>query len=358
MTNFASGNSLRRRLGHSGLEVSVVGLGGNTFGPPRLDEAATRRVIDVAIDLGVNLIDTANVYGQGHSEEFIGRALGHHRDNVIIATKFNLRGPGEGTVRDRIVNQADRSLRQLRTDHIDLYQLHLPEPAIPAEQILEPLSELVSEGKVRAIGVCNYASWRLAEAAHLARANKWPEFATVQNYLHLLARESESEVFPYCEAYGCSILPYHPLAGGFLTGKYQAGQAPPPGTRGAAGSPIIKTMRTAANYARLKGLELFCAEQGHTVGELAIAWLAAKPIVASVIAGVSNPEQLAANVGAGQWMLTAEQLTAIDEIVSGQPGVRSPETSPYAPGPGTPTMQRQFSMNQPDVTQLSKARKE
>ncbi len=333
----SSTNLARRRLGRTDIEVTISGLGGNTFGPPRLDEQSTKRVLDAALDLGVNFIDTANLYGQGQSEGFIGRSLGSRRDRMVIATKFNLRVPGEGTVGQRITAQAEASLEQLGTDRIDLYQLHFAEPGVEADAVLEALNDLVRAGKVRAIGVCNYSSWRLAEAAHVARAHGWPEYSTVQNYFHLLARESESEVVPFCEAYGASVLPYHPLGGGFLTGKYRAGQPPPPGTRGAAGSPIVTVMRSDQNYARLAELERFCADRDRTVGELAIAWLAAKPVVASVIAGVSDVDQLTANVKATMWELTAEEIDEVDTIVSGPQGVPSPEKSPYATPPVMPS---------------------
>lgn len=323
----------RRRLGATDIEVTVAGLGGNTFGPPRLDEEQTRRVISAALDLGVNFVDTANVYGQGHSEGFIGRSLGSRRDEMVIATKFNFMTPSDATVGERILAQAEHSLRQLGTDHIDLYQLHMPGTMVLAEEILETLNGLVRAGKVRAIGVCNYASWRLAEAAQLARHRGWAEYATVQNYFHLLARECESEVVPFCEAYGASVLPYHPLGGGFLTGKYRAGEPAPDGTRGASGSPIVTVMRSEANYERLVQLEAFCAERDRAVGELAIAWLVAKPVVASVIAGVSNVEQLTANVQAARWQLTADEIAEVDLIVSGPAGVPSPEKPPYSAAP-------------------------
>ena len=327
----------RRRLGRTDIEVSIAGLGGNTFGPPRLDEEGTKRVIDAALDLGVNFVDTANVYGQGHSESFIAKALGSRRDRMVIATKFNFRIPGDGTIGDRIAAQAEASLDRLGTDHIDLYQLHFPQADVDPADVLKALDALVQAGKVRAIGVCNYASWRLAEAAQIARTHGWSEYSTVQNYFHLLARESESEVVPFCEAYGASVLPYHPLGGGFLTGKYRAGEPAPAGTRGAAGSPIVTVMRNDQNYAKLVELERFCDQRGRTVGELAIAWLAAKPVVASVIAGVSNEAQLTANVQAAMWAMTEDETAEVDTIVSGAQGVPSPEKSPYATPAPTPS---------------------
>jgi aryl-alcohol dehydrogenase-like predicted oxidoreductase len=321
----------KRRLGKSNLYVSEIGIGANTFGPPRLDKAESARVVHAALDMGVNFVDTAIVYGQGKSEEFLGEALASRRDEMIIATKFMLRTEQEGSIRDRITTQAETSLRKLGSDRIDLYQIHLPYPsALPAE-ILDALEELVKAGKVLAIGACNYSSWRLDQAAHVARARGVSEFVTVQNYYNLLDRSLESEVVPWCEEFDVSILPYHPLAGGFLTGKYLEGQPPPPGTRGAAGSPMVNHASSKENYVTLRELEAFSNELGHTIGELAIAWLLANPHVGCVIAGVSNPEQLEANVRASSWKLSAEQKAAVDAITGGPLGRPSnPERPPYA----------------------------
>jgi aryl-alcohol dehydrogenase-like predicted oxidoreductase len=322
-----------RRLGSSDIEVSVVGLGGNTFGPPRLDESQTKRVIDAAFDLGVNFVDTANIYGQGFSEEFLGKALVGRRDEIVLATKFRLQDIGDRRVSDYIISQAEESLRKLQTDRIDLLQVHFPNPAIPAEELLQATNALVETGKVRLIGACNYASWRLAESAFVASTGSMASFQTVQNYYHLFARQTEAEVSPFCEQYGVSILPYHPLAGGFLTGKYRLGEDPPPGTRGAKPGGIVDLMRTDDNWGRLALLEKFAAERDRRVNELAIAWLIANPLVASVIAGVSSPEQLAANTAAAGWLLTSEELAQIDSITVGEGGVPTPERYPYIPRP-------------------------
>jgi aryl-alcohol dehydrogenase-like predicted oxidoreductase len=319
----------QRPLGPSGIEVSVVGLGGNTFGPPRLDEDQTRAVIAAALDLGVSFVDTAIVYGQGQSETFLARAMAGRRDEMVIATKCHFMNLGDETPAARIARQAEESLRKLETDRIDLYQVHFPSDAVSPDALLPALDALVRAGKVRAIGVCNYASWRLVQAAHVADAIGSASFATVQDYYHLLARTVEAEVAPACAAYGLSILPYHPLGGGFLTGKYRKGEPPPPGTRGAAGSGIVTAMSSDANYERLAALDAFATERGHTVGELAIAWLVANPLVASVIAGVSAPEQLVANVAAASWRLTPEEKAQVDELATGGP-VPTPERPPYA----------------------------
>lgn len=326
----------KRRLGTSDLEVSVVGLGGNTFGPPRLDAEQSARVIHAALDLGVNFVDTAIGYGEGHSEEFIGNALGNRRDEMLIATKFNFRDLGEQTPGQRIAAHAEDSLRKLGTDHIDLYQIHQASPNVPAEEILTALDKLVREGKVRAIGASNYSSWRLAEAEFLSRELGTARFVTVQNYYHLFARQTESEVDPFCTKYNLSILPFHPLGGGFLTGKYHLGVPPPAGSRGDVGSGIIDAMTTEQNWARLGQIEKFCADRGRGVGELAIAWLISNPVVGSVIAGVSNVDQLNANVSAVGWTLTPEEKQEVEEIATGAGGVPGPEKSPYGPGGAGP----------------------
>lgn len=320
----------RRSLGSSGIEVSLLGLGGNVFGPPRLDLDATRRVIDAAIDLGVNFVDTAIVYGEGQSESLLGEVLDGRRDAFVIATKFNFRGRGERTIAEHVRAQAHESLRKLRTDVIDLYQMHhAPGDDIDMVEVLQALAELVREGKVRAIGACNFSAWRLAECAQVSAANDWPRFETAQNYWHLLARGLEAEVVPYAQRHGIGVLPYHPLAGGYLTGKYVFGQERPAGTRGAAGSPIINTMESPANFERVQALTQIAADHGRPVSELAIAWLASRSVVSSVIAGASNPAQLEQNAAGAAWQLDEQTLKAIDDAVA-PGGVPSPEKLPYA----------------------------
>lgn len=322
----------RRRLGGSGLEVSVCGLGGNVFGPPRLDAAATREVLAAALDLGVTFIDTANVYGGGQSESLIGQALGRRRAEMVIATKFNLRELDGGTVAAHIRRQAEESLRKLDTDYIDLYQLHFPRDGVNSFEVLQVLNELVDEGKVRALGACNFSAWRLSEAAHLSAAADWQTFATVQDYYHLLARGVEAEVVPYAERTGTGLLPYHPLAGGFLSGKYEPDRPRPEGTRGAAGSGIIDTMDTPANHATLARIRTVAERHGRPLSELALAWLASRPAVSSVIAGVSSVAQLESNVAGCTWALDAGTIAELDAITVPN-GVPSPERSPYVPKP-------------------------
>ena len=324
----------RRRLGASDIEVSVCGLGGNVFGPPRLDAVGTREVLAAAVDLGVDFVDTANIYGQGHSEAMIGAALGARRSRMVIATKFNLRELDGASVAAHVRRQAEDSLRKLRTDYIDLYQLHHPRDGVSVHDVLRVLDDLVREGKVRAVGGCNFSAWRLSEAAHLADARGWAPLATVQNYYHLMARGMEAEVVPYAERTGLGLLPYHPLAGGFLTGKYSEGQPRPAGTRGAAGSGIIDAMDVPANHATLVRLRAVADRFGRPLSELSLAWLAGRRAVCSVIAGVSSVEQLRSNVAGCTWVLEDETVGELDEITA-PGGVSSPERPPYGPrGPG------------------------
>lgn len=305
-----------RRLGTTDLNVSVVGLGGNVYGPPRLDEEQSRVNIAHALDRGINFIDTAFVYGKGESERLIGNALQGRRDQMIIATKFTLRDRAEGvSVHDHIISQAERSLEKLQTDVIDLYQIHQPAPEVPAEEILEPLAELVEQGKVRYIGECNYASWRHAESNAIAEKRGWPLMVSSQNHYNLLRRHVELEILPYCEQRDIAFLPYFPLAGGFLTGKYRPGQEAPAGTRGVGGAGIVGKMRNEENEARLLQLEAFAAERGHTVLDLAFAWLLAHPVIPSVIAGTSSIAQIDGNIAAAEWKLTAEERDEVEALV-------------------------------------------
>ena len=304
-------------LGRTGLQVSEIGLGGNTFGPPRLDKESSIACLRRAEELGVNFIDTAAIYGEGHSESFIGEALAGQRNRWIIATKFNFwkMGPEE-TPASRVRRQCEESLRKLRTETIDLYQMHAHAPTLAMEDILEVLSELVAEGKVRYVGACNFSSWRHMQALETARHHGWPEFVSSQNHYNLLHRHVELETLPFCTEENIAFLPYHPLAGGFLTDKYIKDQPAPPGTRGAAGSPIIKRSRTPRNETTQDLLKHWAHAQGHTLSELAFAWLLHSPQVASVIAGVSSPAQVEANVKSGTWMLSAEQRAEVEAIAA------------------------------------------
>ena len=313
-----------RRLGGSELQVSVVGLGGNTFGPPRLAEEQSVKNIRYARELGVNLIDTAIGYGEGESERHVGVAVSGKRPEWIIATKFNFRNRREGaSVREHVQTQCDESLKKLQTDYIDLYQIHQPSREVPEEELMEALAALVQQGKVRYLGECNYGAWRHAVTNAVAQAHGWPLMISAQSHYNILRRHVELEVLPYCERFDIGFLPFFPLGGGFLTGKYRPGQPPPPGTRGAEGSGIIAQTRNARNEAILEKLEAFCAERGRTVLELAFGWLLAHKPVSSVIAGTSSVTQVEANVAAAGWALSPEELQQVDAIAawdgSGQP---------------------------------------
>ncbi len=306
----------QRALGASGLTVSAVGLGGNNFGG-RIDCAATRRVVHAALDAGITLIDTADLYSEGGSEECLGEVLGQRRKDVVLATKFGmaLDGGRAGASRAYVMRAAEASLRRLRTDWIDLYQLHRPDPATPIEETLAALDELVRQGKVRAIGCSNFSARQLAEAQEAAARHGLTAFTSSQEEYSLLAREIEREMLPAMEAQGLALLPYFPLASGLLTGKYRRG-AMPAGARLTASARHADRFVNARNFAIVEKLEQFCAAKGRTVLELAFAWLLAKPAVASVIAGASTPEQVAANVGAVGWTLTAAELAEIDQITT------------------------------------------
>ena len=307
-----------KHLGRSGLQVSVVGLGCNNFGG-RCDYDQSEKVVNTALDEGINLFDTADVYGgQGKSEEFLGRILKGRRSDAIIATKWGMNmgeGPHRsGASRKYIVSAVEDSLRRLQTDYIDLYQLHRPDSSTPIEETLRALDDLVSAGKVRYIGHSNFAGWQAAEAHFVAEKGNFTPFISAQNEYNLLDRRIESELVPACNAYGVSILPFFPLASGFLTGKYRQGQEMPAGTRLANAGPMAARVLTDKNYEMLGKLEAFAEARGKTMLDLAIGWLASLPHVGSVIAGATKPEQIDQNVAAGGWKLTAEEVAEVDAM--------------------------------------------
>jgi aryl-alcohol dehydrogenase-like predicted oxidoreductase len=307
-----------RQLGRSGLAVSAVGLGCNNFGG-RIDEARTREVVDAAVDAGVTLFDTADVYGgePGLSETLLGRALGPRRADVVVATKFGMdmrgaNGPDWGVRGSRryIRLAVEASLRRLGTDWIDLYQMHAPDPATPIDETLGALDELVVEGKVRYVGSSNFAGWQVVDADWTARSGGLTPFISAQNEYSLLDRGVEAEVVPACERVGVGILPYFPLASGLLSGKYTRGADAPAGTR-LAGRP---ERLAAADFDRIEAIGAYAEERGVGILDVAIGGLAAQPAVASVIAGATSAEQVRANVAAGRWRPTAEDLAALDEV--------------------------------------------
>ena len=314
-----------RQLGDSGLTVSVVGLGCNNFGRV-CDLEATRAVVDAALDSGITLLDTADIYAQhdGSSEELLGQVLGKRRVDVVLATKFGMdmkgaNGPDWGVRGSRryIRLAVEASLRRLRTDWIDLYQIHFPDPETPIEETLEALHELVTEGKVRYLGWSNVAGWQVADADWTARAAGSTRFVSVQNHYSLLDRGIEVEVIPACEQFGVGVLPYFPLANGLLTGKYRLGAPLPPGARITERKPELASEERLAAVERL--IE-YAEERGRTILDVAIGGLAAQPAVSSVIAGATRPEQVRMNAAAGAWEPSVDDLAALDKVVpSGRP---------------------------------------
>ena len=306
-----------RQLGSSGLRVSAIGLGTNQFGG-KVDQAGVDAIIGQLLELGLNFVDTADVYTQGRSEDTLGIALQGRRQNVIVATKgMNATGPGPndyGMSRYHLINAVDASLRRLRTDYIDLYQIHKWDSTTPIEETLRALDDLVHSGKVRYVGASNFAAWQLARANLLAELRGWTPFVTTQPHYHMLERTIEAELVPYCEAYGVGILPYFPLAGGFLTGKYERGKAAPKGSRG-ENNPYVQKYMTDANFGKLEQLTGWASEHERSMGDLAFAWLLAQPRVSSVIAGATSPEQLTRNAAAAEWKLSAEDRDAVNAIL-------------------------------------------
>ncbi|HEY6296718.1 MAG TPA: aldo/keto reductase [Streptosporangiaceae bacterium] len=308
-----------RPLGQSGLLVSVVGLGCNNFGS-RLDVDGTRAVVDAAIDAGITLFDTSDTYGGGGgSERALGEILGSRRDQVVLATKFGHQnadmgyGPAAGAKGGRayIRRAVTESLRRLRTDYIDLYQVHTPDPVTPVAETLAALDELVAEGKVRYVGHSNFSGWQVADAAHLAAGAGRSPFISAQNHWSLLEREAEAEVVPAARHFGLGVLPYFPLANGLLTGKIRKGKPVPDGIRLAGRTAYL----TEAKLDRVEALIAWGQERDVTILQAAIGALAAQPGCSSVIAGAMNPEQVKANVAASEWIPSAQELAEIDQIV-------------------------------------------
>ncbi len=295
-----------RQLGASGLKVSAVGLGCNNFGR-RCTEEETRAVVHKALDLGVTTFDTADFYSAGLSEEFLGKALGARRKDIVLATKFGLpmrQGEYEGGASRRYIMLAiEASLRRLGTDYIDLYQLHFPDPKTPVEETLATLDTVVRAGKVRYVGSSNFNGWQLADAAWTAKIKGYAPFIAAQNHYNLLDRRIEREVIPAAEAYGVSVIPYFPLASGLLTGKYKRGAPVPNDSRAAANPDAAKRMLSDENFATVEKLEDFARGRGKGILDVAVSWLLGQKQVATVIAGATKPEQVEANVAAGGWTI-------------------------------------------------------
>jgi aryl-alcohol dehydrogenase-like predicted oxidoreductase len=294
------------------LRVSVVGLGCNNFGM-RIDDAATRRVVDAALDAGINFFDTADIYGATKSEDFLGRALVGRRDRAIVATKFGMAVDDQRKgARPEYVRQAcEDSLRRLGTDRIDLYQLHQPDPSVPVADTLGAMDSLVTAGKVREIGCSNFSAEQLDEAERAVTPGA-ARFVSVQNEYSLLHREPETGVLPACERLNLAFLPYFPLASGLLTGKFEPGRPAPPDSR--LSLSWTSRFTTDANVRVTEALKAFASRRGHTLLELAFSWLLSRAPVASVIAGATSPEQVRANAAAAKWTLTKEDLAEVDRL--------------------------------------------
>jgi aryl-alcohol dehydrogenase-like predicted oxidoreductase len=307
-----------RQLGSAGVKVSVIGLGTNRFGAEMLPQDQVNNIIDAAQEVGINFIDTSNSYTGGKSEETLGQALKGRWDKFVLATKFYFpmgEGPNDrGTSRYHVLNAVEASLRRLQSDHIDLYYVHRWDETTPIEETLRALDDLIRTGKVRYVGASSFASWQLAHANLLAEIRGWTRFVVIQSHYHMLEREVEREVLPYCRAHQVGFIPYFPLAGGFLTGKYKRGQPAPAGSRGES-SPYVQKYMTEANYDRIEKLSDWAESRGRGLNELAQAWLLAQPQVCSVISGATRLEQVLSNVKAADWELTSAEVAEIKAIL-------------------------------------------
>lgn len=307
-----------RRLGTSGLKVSEVGLGCNNFGM-RLDQAGTDVVVHAALEAGITLFDTADIYGGTQSEVMLGKALGEKRKDIVLATKFA--GPlgrganDRGGSRRYVLRAAEASLTRLGTDYIDLLQMHFPDPDTPIEETLSALDDLVRAGKVRYIGCSNFAGWQIADADWVARTKGFNHFVSAQNNFSLLERNVEREVIPAAERFGLGLLPYFPLASGLLSGKYKRGEGAPEGTRLAAGGARAASALSDRNFDKLEKLDAYAAERGKGLLDLAFAWLLGHKVVPSVIAGATKAEQIAGNVAAAGWKLSPAEVAEVSALI-------------------------------------------
>jgi aryl-alcohol dehydrogenase-like predicted oxidoreductase len=307
-----------RQLGCSGARVSVVGLGANRFGSPEVPQAEVNKIIDASLDAGINFIDTANVYNEGRSEETLGNALKGRMDQVVLATKFSFprktSANSWGASRYHMLEAVDQSLRRLHTERLGLYYCHRWDDTTPIDETLRGLDDLIRAGKICYIGASAYASWQLAHANVLAELKGWSRFVVLQSEYNMLKRDVEREVLPYCSAHNVGFVPYYPLAGGFLTGKYEIGKPPPAGSRGESARTVQELM-TEKNYHAVTRLSAWATDHGRGVNELAQAWLLAQPAVCSVISGARTVDHVISNVKAADWNLTADQLKEIEAIL-------------------------------------------
>jgi aryl-alcohol dehydrogenase-like predicted oxidoreductase len=307
-----------RNLGRSGLRVSLIGLGCNNFGG-RIGLDATRAVVDKAIDCGITLFDTADIYGErGGSETLLGEVLGSRRKDIVLASKFGMEmddaGAKVGGSRRWMMRAVEESLTRLKTDWLDLYQYHRPDPLTPIDETLRAFEDMIRQGKVRYIGCSNMPSWQVATAQWTAKDIGATPFVSAQDEYSLVVRDAEKELIPALQHYGLGLLPYFPLASGLLTGKYKRNAPMPEGARLTNTQRLANRYLTDGNWDKAEKLGDYAAAQGRTMVELAFSWLASQPVVSSVIAGATKPEQIAANVKAADWELTADDVAAIDAI--------------------------------------------
>ena len=310
----------QRKIGKSDLSVSVTGLGCNNFSG-RIDLETTRSVVHRALDLGITLFDTADVYGgQGGSEEYLGEILGKNRKDIILATKFAMPMDKSGTLsgasRDYIIKAIEASLKRLKTDWIDLYQVHRPDDETPIEETMLALDKLIQQGKVRYIGCSNFSSNQVIEAHTVVQETNGKQFISCQDEYSLLVRDTGTELFPTMQDYGMGLLPYFPLASGLLTGKYQRNKSMPEDSRFFAWPHLAKRYMTDHNWNIIEGLNKLCIANNRTMIELAFSWLASNPVISSVIAGATSPDQVEENSKACTWRLTSSELDEINEIVN------------------------------------------
>ena len=306
-----------RNLGSSGLKVSAIGLGTNQFGG-KVDLETTKNIIAAALEAGVNFIDTADIYQECRSEENIGKALAGKRSEALLATKVYGEvgeGPNDrGASRLHIMQGVEASLRRLQTDTIDLYQIHVWDEDTPIDETLRALDDLVHSGKVRYIGASNFSACQLVWSNALAELRGWNKFVSIQPHYHMFERGIEEELVPACQYFDIGILPYFPLAGGFLTGKYKQGKPAPEGSRGES-SQYVQRYMTPENYVKVEKLTAFAQQREHSLNDLAHAWLLAQPQISSVISGATSIEHMQANAAAGEWQLTEEETSEISEIL-------------------------------------------
>lgn len=321
-----------RKLGQTDMNVSAIGVGGYPFGPPLLGQAETTAVVDAALEHGINFFDTSDVYGGGQSEDLLGVALEGKRDQIYLSTKFNLRNLNGQTPRERIFARAEEALRKLKTDHIDLFQVHYATPDVPHEELMGPMNELIEQGKVRYIGNCNTASWRIHEQMITSQEKGIARFQSTQNHFSLLYRHAELELLPFCRKYEISLIPYFPLGGGWLTGTYRPGEAPPAGTRAdKVPTGIVTRLRSDRVDDLVPKLETFAGEHGHTVVELALAWVLSHPEVGVTLCGFDKPEHVASNVPGADWHLSEEERAELDTITNWWSGVDAATETSFPP---------------------------